>query len=69
MPYAAPVIVVPGITATQLRDEYILPPDIVWSAVMNKEYERIALHPDNIRFGTMCHGLWSFSSSGCFYGT
>jgi pimeloyl-ACP methyl ester carboxylesterase len=49
MTYPAPVIVVPGITASQLRDEYVLPPDIVWSAVLNKEYERVALHPDNVR--------------------
>jgi pimeloyl-ACP methyl ester carboxylesterase len=50
MAYVAPVIIVPGITATQLRDEYVLPPEIVWSAVMNKDYERIALHPDNVRY-------------------
>ncbi len=50
MPYPAPVIIVPGITASQLRDEYVLPPDIVWSAILNKEYERLALHPDNVRF-------------------
>lgn len=50
MAYAAPVIIVPGITASQLRDEYVLPPDVVWSAILNKEYERIALHPDNVRF-------------------
>lgn len=50
MSYVAPVIVVPGITATQLRDEYVLPPETVWSAVLNKDYGRIALHPDNVRY-------------------
>lgn len=44
-----PVIVVPGITATCLRDEYPLPPEIVWS-VLTKDYERVSLHPDNIRY-------------------
>jgi pimeloyl-ACP methyl ester carboxylesterase len=44
-----PVIVVPGITATSLVDQYPLPPEIVWS-VLTKEYERIRLHPDNIKF-------------------
>ncbi len=50
MSYVAPVIVVPGITATQLRDEYVLPPETVWSAVLNRDYSRIALHPDNVRY-------------------
>ncbi|RNC81005.1 MAG: alpha/beta fold hydrolase [Phycisphaera sp.] len=40
-----PVIVVPGITATYLRDEYALPPKTVWS-VLTKRYEQIAMHPD-----------------------
>lgn len=44
-----PVIVLPGITATYLRDEYPLPPEIVWS-VLTKDYERVSLHPDNIRY-------------------
>ena len=25
-------------------------PDEVWSAVLNKEYARIALHPDDVRY-------------------
>jgi pimeloyl-ACP methyl ester carboxylesterase len=45
-----PVIVVPGITATNLRDEYPLSPDFVWSQIFNKEYERITLHPDNLNY-------------------
>ncbi|HML95735.1 MAG TPA: alpha/beta hydrolase [Thermodesulfobacteriota bacterium] len=44
-----PVIVVPGITATYLRNEYKLPPDFVWT-VMTKEYEKVALHPDDLRY-------------------
>ncbi|MCC6716916.1 MAG: alpha/beta hydrolase [Acetobacteraceae bacterium] len=44
-----PTIVVPGITASYLTDEYQLPPQVVWS-VMTKEFERAAMHPDNTRF-------------------
>jgi pimeloyl-ACP methyl ester carboxylesterase len=46
---AYPAIVVPGITATYLTDEYPLPPEQIWT-VMTKEYERTSLHPDNLRF-------------------
>ncbi len=42
-----PVIIVPGITATSLRDEYPLPHEDVWR-VMTKRYERVAMHPDNL---------------------
>jgi pimeloyl-ACP methyl ester carboxylesterase len=42
-----PVIVVPGITAAYLRDEYPVPPETVW-AVLSKDYDRAALHPDDI---------------------
>jgi len=38
-----PVIVVPGITATFLRDEYPLPPDNIWK-VIKKDFDRIVLH-------------------------
>jgi len=44
-----PVIVVPGITATYLQDQYPLPPEHVWT-VLQKDYDRIALHPDNINY-------------------
>lgn len=44
-----PVIVVPGITATYLRDEYALPPETVWS-VLTKHYDRFSLHPDDMRY-------------------
>ena len=47
-----PVIIVPGITASYLRDHYSLPPDIVWS-VLTKKYENIALHPDNYLYEAM----------------
>ena len=47
-----PVIIVPGITATYLRDQYVLPPDIAWS-VLTKKYENIALHPDDYRYEAM----------------
>lgn len=44
-----PTIVVPGITASYLLDGYPLPPETIWS-VLTKEYERAALHPDDLRF-------------------
>lgn len=50
MAFQNPVIVIPGITATNLRDEYPIIPDTVWSAVLNKAFDRIALHPDNLRY-------------------
>jgi pimeloyl-ACP methyl ester carboxylesterase len=50
MPLQNPVIVLPGITATTLVDQYPLNADEVWSMVFNREYERVALHPDDLRF-------------------
>ena len=49
LPLSNPVIVIPGITANYLRDEYPLPPETVW-AVLTKSYERSSLHPDNPRY-------------------
>ena len=49
MPPSNPVIVVPGITATYLRDFYPLPPETIW-AVLGKDFERAQLHPDDLRF-------------------
>src|SRR5258708_5492694 len=43
-----PVILVPGITASYLTDLYPIPPDTLW-AVITKEYERAALHPDDLK--------------------
>lgn len=45
-----PVIVVPGITGTSLYDEYPLKPEALWTAVLNKEYQRLSLHPDDTRY-------------------
>jgi len=45
-----PVIVIPGITASELRDEYQVQPENVWSAVINQDYDRITLHPDDVRY-------------------
>ena len=45
-----PVIVLPGIIATILDDYCPIVPEEVWSAVLHKEYERIALHPDDVRY-------------------
>jgi pimeloyl-ACP methyl ester carboxylesterase len=45
-----PVIVIPGITATELLDDYPLNTEDVWSMIFNKDYERIALHPDDLRY-------------------
>ena len=45
-----PVIVIPGITATNLIDDYPLKADEIWTMVFNKEYERVALHPDDLRY-------------------
>ena len=50
LPY--PVIIVPGITATYLHDEYPLPPVDIWK-VIKKQYERIALHPNDLRYEAM----------------
>lgn len=41
-----PVVVIPGITATVLRDLYPPKPDSVWT-MTNKEWERVAMHPDD----------------------
>ncbi len=49
MPSAYPVIVVPGVTATYLRDLYPLPPETIW-AVIRKKYDRVQLHPDDLRY-------------------
>ena len=48
MPSSHPVIVVPGVTATYLRDLYPLPPETIW-AVIRKKYDRVQLHPDDPR--------------------
>lgn len=47
---ASPTIVIPGITASVLHDEYELPPEAVWTAVRTKRYDRITLHPEDHRY-------------------
>jgi pimeloyl-ACP methyl ester carboxylesterase len=49
----APVIVVPGIKASGLEDYYPPEREILWSAVTTQQYERVAMHPDDLRFETM----------------
>jgi len=49
MPIPAPVIVVPGVTATYLRDLYPLPPETIW-AVIRKDFEAAQMHPDDVRY-------------------
>lgn len=44
-----PVIVVPGITASSLRDEYPISPESVWG-ILKKSWDRVRLHPDNVRY-------------------
>ncbi len=46
----SPVVVVPGITGSELRDEYELPPEAVWTAMRRKRHERVTLHPDDQRY-------------------
>ncbi len=46
---AEPVIVVPGITATYLRDDYPVDPDFIWK-VIKKDFQRIAMHPNNLDY-------------------
>ncbi len=44
-----PVIVIPGITGSTLRDEYPLDPQAVWGPLpFQQKWERVALHPDNL---------------------
>ncbi|MEM6571094.1 MAG: alpha/beta hydrolase [Planctomycetota bacterium] len=44
-----PVIVIPGITATCLRDDYELDAKRVWTALRTR-YDDVALHPDDTRY-------------------
>lgn len=50
--YPHPVIFLPGIMGSSLRDEYPVAPETVWSAVkmMLNAYDRITLHPDDTRY-------------------
>lgn len=46
----SPVIVIPGITASDLFDQYELPPEAVWTTMRNKRHDRITLHPADQRY-------------------
>ncbi len=48
-----PVIVIPGITATTLHDDYPLDTRDLWTMILHKEYHRAALHPDDVRYETV----------------
>jgi len=50
--YPHPVVFLPGIMGSALRDEYPVAPETVWSAVkmMLNAYDRITLHPDDLRY-------------------
>ncbi len=46
----SPVIVIPGITASDLHDEYELPPEAVWTTALRRRYDRVTLHPEDQRY-------------------
>ena len=50
--YPAPVIFIPGIMGSALRDAYPVEPQAVWSPfkLLVKAYDRITLHPSDTRF-------------------
>lgn len=50
MGFQNPVIVIPGITASDLENDYPLNTETLWSVLFNKDYERISLHPDDLRY-------------------
>ncbi len=50
MPAISPVIVIPGITASDLFDQYELPPEAVWTTMRRKRYDRITPHPADQRY-------------------
>ena len=49
-PVVSPVIVIPGITASDLFDRYELPPEAVWTTMRKKRHDRITLHPADQRY-------------------
>jgi pimeloyl-ACP methyl ester carboxylesterase len=51
-PFPYPVIVLPGIMGTSLRDLYPVDPENVWSPakLLLKDFERVTLHPSDVRF-------------------
>ena len=51
-PYPNPVIFLPGIMGSALRDQYPVGPETVWSPfkLLLKAYERITPHPNDLRY-------------------
>ena len=49
MPLPNPVILVPGVIATDLRDLYTFPPERIWS-LLSQEFKRAGLHPEDTRY-------------------
>ena len=51
-PYPYPVIFLPGIMGSVLRDEYPVQPETVWSPfkLLIKSYDRITAHPSDTRY-------------------
>ncbi len=45
-----PVIVVPGIMGTTLHDAYPLKTVDLWTMVLHKDYGRVSMHPDNLKY-------------------
>ena len=52
MPYPNPVIFLPGIMGSALRDQYPVEPETVWSPfkLLIKAYDRITPHPSDTRY-------------------
>src|ERR1043165_6193301 len=52
IPFPHPVIFLPGIMGSALRDQYPIDPEAVWSPLklIVKAYERITLHPSDTRY-------------------
>lgn len=48
----APVIFLPGIMGSDLRDQYPVNPEAVWSPMkfILKSFDRITLHPEDVRY-------------------
>ena len=45
-----PVIFIPGVTGSELRDEYDVPPTDVWTPVRHRRHARITLHPEHLAY-------------------
>jgi hypothetical protein len=50
MPLPNPVIVLPGITASELRDKRPISPESLYTAFVNRDYDRMLRHPDDLRY-------------------